>query len=75
VDELLKRLKYSKLGCYVGDLWVAAFAYADDVVLLAPTVRALLDICDDFVNSGSPGRQVARSRSPRSYSNQCLIYR
>jgi len=54
---------------------VAAFAYADDVVLLAPTVRALLDICDDFVNSGSPGRQVARSRSPRSYSNHCLIYR
>jgi len=51
LDELLKRLKDSKLGCYVGDLWVAALAYADDVVLLAPTVRAmraLLDICDDF---------------------------
>jgi len=53
VDELLKRLKNSKLGWYVGDLWVAALAYADDVVLFAPTVRAmrvLLDICDDFAS-------------------------
>jgi len=41
LDELLKRLKDSKLGCYVGDLWVATLAYAEDVVLLAPTVTAM----------------------------------
>jgi len=46
LDELFKRLKDSKLGCYVSDLWVAALAYADDVVLLAPTVRAMRALLD-----------------------------
>jgi len=65
LDELVKRLKGSKLGCYVGDLWVAALAYADDVVLLAPTVRAmtaLLDICDDFASEYDVVFNAAKSK-------------
>ena len=34
-------LEKSGVGCYIGLLFVGAFAYADDVVLLAPTVFAL----------------------------------
>ena len=44
-------LKDSKVGCYVGRLCVAAVAYADDIVLLAPSVgamRVLLNVCDEF---------------------------
>jgi hypothetical protein len=51
LDGLLKMLKDSKVGCYVGRLCVAAVAYADDIVLLAPSVRAmrlLLNVCDEF---------------------------
>jgi hypothetical protein len=39
------------VGCHVGDLCLAALGYADDIVLLAPMVKAmrvLLKICDDF---------------------------
>ena len=41
LDGLLKMLKESKVGCFVGHLCVAAVAYADDIVLLAPTARAM----------------------------------
>ena len=44
-------LEDSKVGCYVGNLCLAALAYVDNIILLAPTVRAmrvLLYICDDL---------------------------
>ena len=51
VDVLLLRLKQAGLGCHFGNTFVGTIAYADDVVILAPTVNALksmLNICDDF---------------------------
>jgi hypothetical protein len=51
LDGLLGKLNNSKLGCHVGDQCLAALGYADDLVLLTPTVRAmrvLLNICDEF---------------------------
>ena len=53
LDGLPQKLKNSKVGCYVGYLCMAAVAYADDIVLLAPTVRAmrlLLSVCDEFAS-------------------------
>jgi hypothetical protein len=50
-DDLLIRLSAKKTGCFMGHYFVGAFAYADDLVLLAPTPRAmrsLLAVCDDF---------------------------
>ena len=41
----------SGVGCYWGCSFAGAFAYADDVVLLAPSasaLRTLLDICSSF---------------------------
>jgi len=42
------RLSSSGVGCYLGFNFVGALAYADDIVLLAPTpsvMRTLLQIC------------------------------
>ena len=36
---LLTMLKESGIGCYVGCTFVGALAYADDVVLLCPTIK------------------------------------
>ena len=36
------------VGCYAGGAWVNSLSYADDMVLLAPTVTAiqtLLEVC------------------------------
>ena len=50
---LLKLLEESQVGCYVGNLCVAAaaLAYAGDIASLAPTARTrreLLNKYDDF---------------------------
>ena len=51
MDELLLRLKGSKFGCYIGHIFMGAFGYADDIVVLSPMKQGLLrmlDICDTF---------------------------
>jgi hypothetical protein len=51
LDTLLMELRKAGVGCFIGDWFVAALGYADDVILLAPTARAMrtmLDICDSF---------------------------
>ena len=56
MDGLLQRLEASKVGCYIGKLFVGALAYADDLTLLAPTVEAcrkLLLICEKYAEEYS----------------------
>jgi hypothetical protein len=46
-------LKNSGFGCFIGRMFLGALAYADDIVLLKPTPRAMrsmLALCDDFAN-------------------------
>lgn len=53
IDELLIRLRSSRYGCYVGNVFCGSLGYADDVVLLAPTVasmQAMLSICHDYAS-------------------------
>jgi Reverse transcriptase (RNA-dependent DNA polymerase) len=49
LNGLLKLLSDAKVGCFVGTTFVGVLAYADDLVLLAPTagaVRRMLSVCD-----------------------------
>jgi Reverse transcriptase (RNA-dependent DNA polymerase) len=51
IDELLVKLKLSKFGYYIGNVFVGALCYADDLRLLAPSpdaMRRMLRICDEF---------------------------
>ena len=51
IDDLLLALSKSGVGCYIGSNFVGALAYADDIVLIAPTataMRTLLSICDEY---------------------------
>ncbi|MCG8430991.1 MAG: reverse transcriptase family protein, partial [Candidatus Omnitrophica bacterium] len=41
IDVLLLRLKRSGFGCYIGDNFVGAFSYADDIIILCPTKFSL----------------------------------
>ena len=50
-DELINKLEKAKYGCYIGFCFVGVLAYADDLVLLAPSANAtrqMLKICDEF---------------------------
>ena len=50
-DVLLQNLRDSNVGCYIGNTFTGALAYADDVLLLCPTIgalRKLLSVCETF---------------------------
>ena len=51
VDDLFEILKSSGIGCYYVEKFAAALMYADDMALLAPSVKGLqklLSICESF---------------------------
>jgi len=51
LDVLLTELKKADLGCFIGTWFAAALAYANDLILIAPSaraMRAMLAICDKF---------------------------
>ena len=46
IDELLIRLKESNLGCHVDHLFLGALAYADGVLLIAPTRHIIMKMLE-----------------------------
>ena len=53
VDDLLIALSRAGVGCFIGSTFVGALAYADDIVIMAPTataMRKLLAICEHYAH-------------------------
>jgi hypothetical protein len=51
IDELISGLGNSNFGCHIGHLFCGEFAYADDVIILAPTIfglRKMLKIASEL---------------------------
>ena len=51
IRSLVDKLEHSRAGCYIGHIFMRAFGYADDIILLAPCKKSLcvlLDICKQF---------------------------
>ena len=51
IDDILLNLANSGYGCYVGHQFTGALAYADDIVLLSPSLyglKQMLQICEEF---------------------------
>ena len=49
MDQLLLRLKDRGYGCHIGNVFYGALSYADDVILLSPTLcgmNQMLSICE-----------------------------
>ena len=53
LDILLERLSSLGVGAHLGELFVGALGYADDLALVSPSVSAMdsmLGVCEDFAN-------------------------
>ena len=51
IDGLLISLNRAGLGCHIGHMFVGVLAYADDLILLAPTphaMRSMLQCCEQY---------------------------
>ena len=56
INDLLVALELNNEGCRVGHEFFGCIAYADDILLLAPSITALrrmLDICTAYANSNN----------------------
>lgn len=70
LDGLLQRLEKAKVGCYIGNFYLGALCYADDLTLLAPTataMRTLLSICEEYANEHAMAFNADKSK--------CIIFR
>ena len=50
IDSLVDKIKSVGVGCYISSICVSIFLYADDILLIAPTVTALqtlLNACEE----------------------------
>ena len=41
IDDLLIKLKNNAVGCHIGNHYVGALGYADDLILLCPSVSGM----------------------------------
>ena len=51
VDVLISELKNSGIGCHISNVFVGCIMYADDLLILSPSVVGLqymLDICSGY---------------------------
>ena len=74
LDELLVSLSKANVGCFLGNSYVGALAYADDLVLIAPTasaMRRMLSICDAYAADYCMSFNAEKSKCLVILSNAC----
>ena len=81
IDILLKRLEAKGIGCYMGNIFMGCLGYADDIVLLAPSITALqtmLNICsdygDDYGVSYNTQKTVCLEISKNKIPDYCAVH-
>ena len=56
INDLILELEQNRQGCFIGHMFYGCIVYADDILLLAPSLRALrhmLNICSIFADDNN----------------------
>ena len=73
IDELFKELRRQKSGCWVDDMFCGIAGYADDLLLLAPSIDALqhmIKTCEEYARSHN--LTFSTDPNPRKCKTKCL---
>jgi len=65
LDDLLLLLSKAGVSCYNGSNFVGALAYADDIMLIAPTATALhkiIILCDEYARDYSISYNAVKTK-------------
>ena len=76
IDILLQRLKDSGIGCHIGTMFMGCIAYADDIVLLSPSLSSLnemLSICDTYSKDFNITFNASKSKLVVFGKNRCNV--
>ena len=75
LDDLLKELRHTGLGCHMGGVWVGAAGYADDLILLAPSrtaMKKMLSVCESYAEEFN--LQFSTDPLPSKSKTKCLYF-
>ena len=75
IDELLGLLKQSRIGCYINSVFVGAFVFADDILLLSANrsgLQALVNICQQFASERH--LKFGTNIDPSKSKTKCIVF-
>ena len=75
LDQLLKSLRKSGLGCNIGGIYLGALGYADDIILMSPSresLQLMLMICQEFADKHS--MLFSTNPNPNLSKTKCMIF-
>ena len=49
IDDLLEKLKQNGIGCHIGHHFAGVYGYADDIILLCPSLAGLMNMIKIWV--------------------------
>lgn len=64
IDDLLVELSSIPVGCYIGGTNINCIAYADDLIILAPSrfgLQRLLDVCSEWASNNNMSFNIKKS--------------
>jgi len=79
IDSIVCTVKNTNVGCYISSVFCSIFLYADDILLVAPTVTALqlmLDACETelrYLDMRVNVKKSACIRFGSRYAAQCSV--
>lgn len=74
-NDLFVTLRKLKIGCFIGDTFVGAVGYADDLFLLAPSLDGLqemLKVCENYAAKHNP--RFSTDTNPRKSKTKCVAF-
>ena len=74
-NDLFVTLRKLKIGCFIGDTYVGAVGYADDLFLLAPSLDGLqemLKVCEKY--AAEHNLRFSTDVNPRKSKTKCMAF-
>ena len=74
-NELFAKLRRLKIGCYVDNIYVGVLGYADDLLLLSPSLDGLqemLKVCEEYANSHN--LKFSTNPNPQKSKTKCMAF-
>ena len=75
IDDLLERLRKSRLGCYIDSVFVGAFIFADGILLLSANrsgLQSLVNICQQFASERN--LKFGTNTDPSKSKTKCMVF-
>ena len=75
IEDLIKLLKKSRLGCAIDDVYFGVFVYADDILLLSASrmgLQAMVNICDKY--TADRNLKFGTNPNPKKSKTKCIAF-